>query len=41
MLDDYILDPDMLVKKCPLDHGRHYTSPRYDLGVLHILPTEL
>ncbi|EDU42683.1 predicted protein [Pyrenophora tritici-repentis Pt-1C-BFP] len=26
MLDDYILDPDMLVKKCPLDHGRHYTS---------------
>jgi hypothetical protein len=41
ILDDFILDPDILLKRCPLDYGRHKLEPRFDLGDLEKLPTEL
>jgi hypothetical protein len=34
-------DQDALQTTCPLDHGRHNPSAKYDLGVLSRLPTEL
>jgi hypothetical protein len=36
-----LLDPEILLKRCPLDYGRHKLEPRSDLGDLEKLPAEL
>jgi hypothetical protein len=41
ILDEHILDSAVLVNKCPLDYGRHILAPRFDLGNLQKLSTEL
>lgn len=41
MLDDYILDPAILLTSYPLDYGRHNVVTQYDLGDLAKLPTEV
>lgn len=41
MLDDWIVDPEILIQNCPLDHGRHEIKPKHGLGSLHSLPAEL
>ena len=41
MLDNWVMDPKILIQNCPLDHGRHEIKPKHDLGGLHVLPTEL
>jgi hypothetical protein len=41
ILDEFVLDPEMLLKRCPLDCDCHKLDPRSDLGDLEKLPTEL
>ena len=41
ILNEHILDPEILRKRCPLDHGRHTLTPIHDLGTLSRLPIEL
>ncbi|CAO2651385.1 Nn.00g039550.m01.CDS01 [Neocucurbitaria sp. VM-36] len=41
ILDDALLNPDLVVRQCPLDHGRHTLNPQFGLGSLDKLPIEL
>ncbi|KAH7063838.1 hypothetical protein BKA63DRAFT_609002 [Paraphoma chrysanthemicola] len=41
ILNRQILDPRVLLKNCLLDYGRHEVKPKYDLGGLDLLPTEI
>ncbi|KAF2207767.1 hypothetical protein CERZMDRAFT_50397 [Cercospora zeae-maydis SCOH1-5] len=40
-LKDYTLDENELERTCPLDLGRYYVDPQYDLGTLDGLPLEV
>lgn len=40
-IKDNTLDDNDLVRRCPLDNGRHTLEPRFDLGCLDGIPPEL
>jgi hypothetical protein len=41
LLSDNILNPRILLKLCLLDNGRHSLEPKFSLGALELLPTEM
>ncbi|KAM0435929.1 hypothetical protein ACHAPT_002821 [Fusarium lateritium] len=38
---EFTLDDQRLIRRCPLDNGRHLGEPRHSLGQLDLLPAEL
>jgi hypothetical protein len=41
ILNDYVLDPIILIEGCRLDYGRHVLNPKHDLGSFCSLSVEL
>jgi hypothetical protein len=41
MFDEFVLEPEILLKRCPFDYRRHKLEPRNDLEDLKKLPMEL